>query len=121
MSGLSIVAMALALVLPGSGHFLLGRRRRAVAFFAIVVSMLAVGLLAGGKVYAFIPGRLMNNLATMGAMGSGVLYFIARRIADGGDVLAGTFEHGTAFTLTAGLMNLLLVLDAGDIAAGRKP
>jgi hypothetical protein len=121
MNGRAILAMALALVLPGSGHFLLGRRRRAVAFFAIVATMLAVGLLAGGKVYAFIPGRLMNNLATLGAMGSGAFYFIARRIAGGGDVLAGTFEHGTAFTLTAGLMNLLLVLDAGDIAAGRKP
>jgi hypothetical protein len=120
MNSRSVIAMALALVLPGGGHFFLGRRRRALAFFAIVSTMLAVGLLAGGKVHTFIPGRLMNNLATLGAMGSGTLYFAACRIADGGDVLAGTFEHGTAFTLTAGLMNVLLLLDAGDIAAGRK-
>ena len=37
-----------------------------------------------------------------------------------GDVTSITFEHGTAFTITAGLMNLLLVLDAFDIAQGRK-
>jgi len=30
------------------------------------------------------------------------------------------FEYGTAFLLTAGLMNLLLVMDAWDIARGRK-
>lgn len=121
MTSRSVVAMALALVVPGAGHFFLGRRRRGLAFFLIVSTMLAVGVLAGGKAHAFIPGGLMNNLAALGAMGSGLLYFVARRIADGGEVLAATFEHGTAFTLTAGLMNLLLVLDAGDIAAGRKP
>ncbi|MEA2417778.1 MAG: hypothetical protein QOI58_4435, partial [Thermoanaerobaculia bacterium] len=37
-----------------------------------------------------------------------------------GDVTSITFEHGTAFTITAGLMNLLLVVDAFDIAQGRK-
>ena len=37
-----------------------------------------------------------------------------------GDVTSSTFEHGTAFTITAGLMNLLLVLDVFDIAQERK-
>ena len=31
-----------------------------------------------------------------------------------------TYEYATTFTLTAGLMNLLLVLDCFDIAEGRK-
>jgi hypothetical protein len=29
-------------------------------------------------------------------------------------------EYGTTFLLTAGLMNLLLILDAWDVARGRK-
>jgi hypothetical protein len=35
-------------------------------------------------------------------------------------VLAVTYEYGCAYLLTAGLMNLLLMLDAWDIAVGRK-
>lgn len=120
MTGRALTAMALALALPGAGHFFLGRRARAAAFLLIVSAMLAIGIAAGGKVHTFVPGRAMNNLATVGAMGTGLLYFLARELAGGGDVLSATFEHGTAFTLTAGLMNLLLVLDAGDIAGGRK-
>ena len=34
--------------------------------------------------------------------------------------MAAGYEYGTAFLLTAGLMNLLLVLDAWDIARGKK-
>ena len=37
-----------------------------------------------------------------------------------GNPKAVTHEHGNAFLLTAGIMNLLLILDAWDIAFGRK-
>ena len=37
-----------------------------------------------------------------------------------GDVVSATFEYGSTFTLTAGLMTLLLVLDCHDIARGAK-
>jgi hypothetical protein len=53
-------------------------------------------------------------------MGSGFLYFIASRIGAAGNVVSNTFEYGSTFMLTAGLMNLLLVLDCYDIANGRK-
>ena len=121
MSKRAAVAMAMAFALPGAGHFFLGRRARGLAFFVIVSSMLGVGLMVGGKVYAFEHGELLNNFATLGTMGAGLLYVLGRGLADGGRVLSITFEHGTAFALSAGLMNLLLVLDAGDIAEGRKP
>ena len=117
----TVGAIVLAFLLPGAGHFFLGRRARGLAFFGIVLTMLGVGLLVDGKVYAFIPGQLLNNLATIGAMGSGALYLAARLLGGSGDVLSATYEHGTAFVLTAGVMNLLLVLDAHDIAEDRKP
>lgn len=112
--------MLLAFLVPGAGHFVLGRRRRGVAFFGIVASMFVVGLLADGRVYSFAPGRLLNNLGTLGAMGSGLLYVLGRWLGGEGDVLSATYEHGTAFVLTAGVMNLLLVLDTFDIAEERK-
>jgi hypothetical protein len=35
-------------------------------------------------------------------------------------VRAVTYEYGNAFVMTAGLLNFLVVIDAYDIALGRK-
>ena len=57
----------------------------------------------------------------LGSMGMGVPYFVLRFVMHyAGDITSAGFEYGTAFLLSAGLMNLLLVLDAWDIATGRK-
>jgi len=40
--------------------------------------------------------------------------------AGAGRVVALTYEYGNAFLIVAGLMNMLVVLDAFDIAQGRK-
>ena len=37
-----------------------------------------------------------------------------------GDVTAITWEYGNTFTIVAGLLNMLVVLDAFDITQGRK-
>jgi hypothetical protein len=51
----------------------------------------------------------------------GAPYFILRwGTGYQGEIEGAGFEYGSAFILTAGLMNLLLVLDALDIARGRK-
>lgn len=122
MNKRSILAMALAWLLPGAGHFYLGRRRRAAVFFAIVISMFVIGLSIDGNLYTLREsGRaLLRILASLGTMGAGAIYFIARSLGPHGDVTSITYEYGTTFTLTAGLMNLLLVLDCFDIAEGRK-
>jgi hypothetical protein len=118
------IAVILALLVPGLGHLYLGRKQRGIAFFCVVVFLFILGLAIDGRLYTIQPGNLLSVLATIGSMGSGALYFIGRAVADArgtfGDATSITFEHGTAFTLTAGLMNLLLVLDAFDIAEGRK-
>jgi len=112
--------MVLAFVLPGAGHFYLGKRGKAVSFFAIVIVLFLLGIGVDGKVYRFESGQPLNNLATFASMGVGLPYLIARVAGAFGNIESITFEYGTAFTLTAGLMNLLLVLDSYDIAEGRK-
>ena len=114
--------MILAFLVPGAGHFFLGRKARGVAFFLIVAFMFSVGLLVEGGIYTFAESRgsLLRILASLGSMGSGLLYFAARAVGTFGNVTSMTYEYGTTFTLTAGLMNLLLVLDCFDISAGRK-
>jgi len=121
MSKRTWIAVILALLVPGLGHFYLGRRGRAGGFFVIILFLFIVGLAIDGRLYTAQEGNFLSLLATLGSMGTGLPYVIARSIRPWGDVASITFEHGTAFTLTAGLMNLLLVLDSFDIAEGRKP
>ena len=116
------IAMALAYLVPGAGHLYLGRRFRGIAYFCIVVFMFVIGLAVDGDLYAVTRsgGSLLRLLAAFGSMGAGLLYWIADFKGVVGDITSITYEHGTAFIITAGLMNLLLVLDAFDIAEGRK-
>jgi hypothetical protein len=122
MKGRTFLAMLLAYLVPGAGHLYLGRRARAVTFFCIVVLMFLIGIAIDGDLYTIghANGSLLRMLAALGSLGSGVIYWIATTMGVHGDVTSITFEHGTAFTITAGLMNLLLMLDVFDIAQGRK-
>lgn len=119
----ALAAMALAFLVPGAGHFFLGRRALALAFFGIVLFMFGVGVAIDGSLYTLREsrGQLLTMLASLGSMGSGALYFLANAIGSHGSTTSMTFEYGRTFTLTAGLMNLLLVLDCWDIATGKKP
>ncbi len=115
-------AMTLALLVPGAGHLFLGRRSRALAFFAIVSTLFLIGLAVDGGLYLLSESRdsLLHTLASIGSMGSGMLYLLGRFFVPHGTVSSVTFEYGRMFTLSAGLMNLLLVLDCYDISMGRK-
>jgi hypothetical protein len=116
------VAMALAWAVPGLGHYYLGRRRTAIAFLLIVAATFAAGLSFQGRLYSIEDGQPLTILATFAVYGAGLLNIAARALAENpaGTILAPTYEYGCAYLLTAGLMNLLLVLDAHDIARGRK-
>jgi len=118
----SVVAMLLAYVIPGAGHFFLGRYQRAAAFFCIVVTLFILGLRLDAVLYTIGNShrQLLGLLAALGSMGSGVLYLFGTMFGPPGDFRSMTFEYGRMFTLTAGLMNLLLVLDCYDTSTGRK-
>jgi TM2 domain-containing membrane protein YozV len=115
----AFVAMALAFLIPGAGHFYLGRRARALAFFTIVTLMFVTGLAVDGSLYTLgeSRGQLLARVATLASMGSGALYFLGNLFGPPGDIGRATYEYGRTFTLTAGLMNLLLVLDCWDLAS----
>jgi hypothetical protein len=108
-----------AWLLPGLGHLLLGRRARALLFAVLVFGTFAIGLALRGPLL-FFEGGVIGKLVTLASMGIGLPYFALRLSGYEGEALAIGFEYGKAFVATAGLMNLLLVLDAWDIACGRK-
>ena len=115
-----LVALA-AWVLPGGGHLILRKPRRAVVIFGVVVFSFLFGCWLRGHLYVVVADQPLSRLATISSMGAGAPYFVARYlVAYTGDILSSTFEYGKAFLLTAGLLNFLAVLDAWDIASGRK-
>ena len=122
MNKRTAVAMLLAYAVPGAGHFYLGRRRRAAAFFLIIAALFVIGLWLDAILYSIANSQrqLLGLLAAVASMGSGGLYLLGRMFGPLGDIKSLTFEYGRMFTLTAGLMNLLLVLDCYDISVGRK-
>jgi hypothetical protein len=117
----TLFAAILAWCVPGAGHLYLGRRRRAAGFLVVIGIAVATGLLLSGNLYKVLPNQPLTLLGTVASMGTGVAYFLLRFVNGyEGDIVAAGYEYGTAFLLTAGLMNWLLVLDCWDIAVGRK-
>jgi hypothetical protein len=119
--GNPVIAMLSAWLVPGLGHIYLKRRLRGLLFFVLVMASLLIGCRLHGNLYQVVPGQPLTILATLGSMGVGFPYFLLRYgLNYQGDIKGAGYEYGTAFLLTAGLMNLLLVLDAWDIARGKK-
>jgi hypothetical protein len=118
----SVVLVALAAwLLPGAGHLWLGRRQKGWIFLAALLAMFAIGLVLEGRLFPFEFSQPLVGLAAIANLGTGIPYFLAWAGGFGeGQVIAATYEYGNAFLIVAGLLNMLVVLDACDIAAGRK-
>ena len=137
------LACVLAWLLPGAGHFYLGRRAKGLVFLCIVLITFLTGLALNGRVYLATADQPLSYLATFANLALGPLDLIGRQLSyeriiyvfpretdrmlyqdildrTRARILAVTHEYGTTFILTAGLMNILLILDAFDIGIGRK-
>ncbi|HET7841620.1 MAG TPA: DUF6677 family protein [Terriglobia bacterium] len=108
-------------LIPGAGHFLLGRRGRALIFFATIVVMFLFGLAMKGEFYATGTGSYLETLGYFGELCVGLLMPIANFFGYAGDPFFVSSDFGTAFLVTAGMLNVLTIIDAYDIAMGRKP
>ena len=120
-AGSLVKAAVLAWAVPGAGHLYLGKRRRGALFAALVLAALWIGWSLDGNLYTVVSKQPLTVLATLASMGVGFPYFGLRYLLGyAGEITAPGYEYGSAFILTAGLMNLLLVLDCCDLASGHK-
>jgi hypothetical protein len=117
--GLVLLCLA-ALAIPGAGHLWLGRRKGLVFLIALPL-MFVIGLALEGRLFPIDLSEPLVALAALADLGIGLTYFAAKAVGYGaGDVRAVTYEYGNAFLIVAGLLNLLVVIDAYDVALGRK-
>lgn len=113
--------LAAAWLVPGAGHLWLGRTRKGIIFLVTLTLMFTLGLWIEGRLFPFQFSDPLVVLAAFADIGIGLPYFLARLLGTGdGVVTAITFEYGNAFIIVAGLMNMLVMLDALDVAQGRK-
>jgi hypothetical protein len=111
-----------AWAVPGLGHFLLGRKWRALILFAAIVTMFLLGLAMQGEFFTTTSDSYLQTLGYYGELCAGLLMPAARFFGyGGGNPLFVSADFGTAYLVTAGMLNTLSILDTYDIAVGRKP
>jgi hypothetical protein len=112
---------ALAWVFPGAGHMLQGQAGKALLFGATLLPMYLLGLWFGGRLFPFEGSEPLVLLAGLAQWLMGAVRIVSGVIGAGqGDVVAVAYEYGNTFLIVSGLLNALVILDASDIARGRK-
>jgi len=121
---------AAAWFIPGVGHLMLKRWGRAAMMGGAVWLCFFLGIAMGGHMFNLSTGQGSSPWLQVPPMianlGSGALYVVCWVLDIGfADDLVqaarATYEYGNTFLLIAGLLNYLTMLDAFDIAVGRKP
>ena len=111
-----------AWLIPGFGHLLQKRKGRAVILFVSILAMFLLGLAMEGKFYSYQSPSYLQRLGYLGELCVGIPMAAAKFFGySGGDPFFVSSDFGTAFLVAAGMLNVLSVLDAFDIAMGRKP
>lgn len=117
--------VALGWLVPGGGHFLLRRSWRGALILVSVASMFLLGVMMRGVLFQPKTGGMLETIIYCGGflsdLASGVLYLFTVWMGYAQPDVAGhAHDYGTKFLVTAGLLNVLAMVDAYEIAAGRK-
>jgi hypothetical protein len=115
-----------AWLFPGAGHLIQGKITRGIIISAVIWLMFIIAILSGGAHYPgfdFKDGALLYLLNIFAKLGNGIGAIVSMIMAatPSQQVAArATFEYGGRFLEVAGLLNYLAIMDAIDIAVGRK-
>ena len=115
----------LAWLVPGGGHFLLKRPARGAILGASVVIVFLLGLMMRGTLFQPEGGDLLTMViyygGFIGDLLAGILYVLTVWLGYSQPDMPGhVHDYGTKFLVAAGLLNLLAIVDAYEIATGRK-
>jgi len=118
-------AVVVAWIVPGGGHLLLKRPGRGGLIAASVTAMFLLGLMMRGALFSPQTGDLLTTVIYVGGfignLMSGLLYFLTVWLGyNQQDVAGAVHDYGTKFLVAAGLLNVLAMVDAFEIASGKK-
>ncbi len=119
-SSRAFAAALLAWAWPGLGHLFLRRRGKGLLLMFCLLALFVLGVGMDSRLQLHLgledPLALLFSLAQMGV---GAPYVLARMMGyEAGLVTSPSYEYGNTFTAVAGLLNILVILDALDTARG---
>lgn len=120
-----VPAVALGWLVPGAGHFLLKRPGRGALISGSVVVIFLFGLLMRGAMFQPKTDDLLTTVIYVGGfigdLASGLLYLLSVWLGYSQPDMAGhVHDYGTKFLVAAGILNILAMVDAYEIATGKK-
>jgi hypothetical protein len=121
-----LLVIIAAWLIPGSGHFLLGKRGRGAIVFAAVLVSFVLGILMHGPFFApagngDVLTKLIQWGGFIGDISSGLLYLVASFFGyNPPDQPGHAADYGSKFLVGAGLLNILAMVDAYEIATRQK-
>jgi hypothetical protein len=124
--GVWLLPVAAAWLIPGAGHFLLKKTGRGALIFGSVTLMFLFGLFMRGMMFTPEKGvdyltSLINYGGFVCNLAAGVLYILSAMFGYNQVDLPGAgHDYGTKFLVTAGLLNILAMVDTWEIATGKK-
>lgn len=115
-----LVALA-GWAVPGLGHLLVRRWGRAIIFFCAVGGLAVAGYWMRGEVFMPRSQQPFGTLGFVADAATGIFYFLAHAFETAGpDLSQAAGNYGSRFIAAAGIVNLVAILDACEIAAGRR-
>lgn len=114
-------AAVAAWAVPGLGHLMLRRWASAVAYFVCVGGLAIAGLIMRGAIFGPSAADIFDRLGFFADLGAGGFYFLAHTFQSlAPDIAHASGDYGTRIFATAGILNLLTVLEAFEIGSGRR-
>jgi hypothetical protein len=112
-------------LVPGGGHFIQKRTMRGALLLLSVAAMFFFGLAMRGPLFQPQGGDLLTTIIYCGGyiapIFSGAIYGLTTAFGySQPDVAGHVHDYGTKFLVAAGLLNILAMVDAYEIATGKK-
>lgn len=116
-----LLPLIAAWLVPGGGHLYQRRWGRGALLCGSISALFLAGLAMQGRFFALAPSNPVETLGFLGDFCAGLLFLGARLLGYSATASASPIaDYGTKFLLVAGLLNVLCILDAYDIAIGKK-
>jgi len=131
-SNVPLAPILAAWLIPGGGHLWQRRWGRGTLLLVSITALFLLGVGMQGRLFKPMPSDIVETLGFLGDFCSGLLFMAAKffgydpvfgrnnPLPGVGQMASPIADYGTKFLLVAGLLNVLCILDAYDIAIGKK-